>query len=68
MIVERQNNEIVIRLPENLLDMREVQRLLDYFRFVESNAKNLGTEEQAAQLVRAVDSKWWSENRHRFLP
>lgn len=68
MVIERQNNEIIIRLPESLLDLREVQRLVDYFRFIESNAQNQGTEEQAAELAREVDAKWWQENKQRFLP
>ncbi len=68
MVIERQNNEIIIRLPESLLDIREVQRLVDYFRFMESNSQNQGTEEQAAELAKQVDAKWWQENKHRFLP
>lgn len=68
MVVERQDNEIIIRLPESLLDMREIQRLVDYFRFIESNSQNQGTEEQAAELAKEVDAKWWKENKHRFLP
>ncbi len=68
MTIERQNNEIIIRLPESLLDIREVQRLVDYFRFMESNSQNQGTEEQAAELAREVDANWWAENKHRFLP
>lgn len=68
MVIERQNDEIIIRLPAALLDIREVQKLVDYFRFVESNAQNQGTEEQAAELAREVDQNWWRENKHRFLP
>ena len=68
MVIERQNNEIIIRLPASLLDIREVQRLVDYFRFMESNSQNQGTEAQAAELAREVDTKWWKDNKHRFLP
>jgi hypothetical protein len=68
MVIERQKNEIVIRLPETLLDMKDLQRLLDYFRFMESNAKNQGTEAQAATLAQDVDASWWADNKHRFLP
>ena len=68
MVIERQNNEIVIKLPEALLNLKEVQRLLDYFRFIESNATNRGSEEQAATLARGVDATWWQANKQRFLP
>ncbi len=67
MVIERNNNEIVIRLPDSV-DLLEVQRLLDYFGFTESVSKNQGTEEQAAQLAREVEKSWWNENKHRFLP
>lgn len=67
MVVERQNNEILIRLPDSF-DIQEVQRLLDYFRFMESSSKNQGTEEQAASLARQVENNWWKENKSRFLP
>lgn len=67
MLIERQNNEIVIRLPDSLLAIEEVQRLVDYFRFLESNIQNQGSEEQAADLARQVDTRWWKENKQRFL-
>ncbi|RCR66925.1 hypothetical protein [Larkinella punicea] len=67
MVIERQNNEIGIRLNSSLIDMEEVQKFVNYFRFLESNATNQGTKEQAAELAREVDTKWWKENRYRFI-
>ncbi|GGH53410.1 hypothetical protein GCM10007423_58850 [Dyadobacter endophyticus] len=67
MIIERQNEDIVIRLNASLIDMEEVQKLTSYFRFIESNAQNNGTEEQAAELAREVHSAWWAKNRSRFI-
>lgn len=68
MTIERQNDEVVIRLPAALLTIREIQGLVDYFRFVESNSQNQGSEEQATALAREVDANWWQENKYRFLP
>lgn len=67
MVIERQNEDIVIRLNASLIDMEEVQKLTSYFRFIESNAQNNGTEEQAAELAREVHSAWWAKNRSRFI-
>jgi hypothetical protein len=67
MVIERQNEDIVIRLKAGSVDMREVQKVVDYFRFMESNAKNRGTEEQAAELAREAHAQWWSENKKRYL-
>lgn len=67
MKIERQNEDIVIRLNASLINMEEVQKLTSYFRFIESNAQNNGTEEQAAELAREVHSAWWAKNRSRFI-
>lgn len=68
MLVERQNEDIVIRLNAALVDIRDVQHLVDSFRFIESVAKNQGTEEQAAELAREAEANWWKRNKQRFLP
>ncbi|MGV3602002.1 MAG: hypothetical protein ACO1N1_12395 [Dyadobacter fermentans] len=67
MQIERQNEDIVIRLNASLIDMEEVQKLTSYFRFLESNAKNQGTEELAAELAREIHGEWWAKNRSRFI-
>lgn len=68
MFVERQNQDVVIRLNASLIDIREIQRFVDYVGFLESNAKNQGSEEEATQLARETDFTWWQANKHRFLP
>lgn len=67
MVIERQNQDIVIRFNASLVDMEEVQKLTSYFRFLESNAKNQGTEEESTQLAREVHKDWWNKNRSRFI-
>jgi hypothetical protein len=68
MTIERNNQDIVIRLDAALFDIGDVQKLINHFRFVESNARNNGTEEQATALAREVETSWWAENRQKFLP
>ena len=67
MVIERQNQDIVIRLNSSLVDIEDVQKLTSYFRFLESNAKNQGTEEEATELAREVHKDWWNRNRSRFI-
>jgi len=67
MVIERQNEDIVIRLNASLVDMEEVQKLTRYFRFLESNAKNQGTEEEATELAQEIHKDWWAKNRSRFI-
>ncbi|HWZ02881.1 MAG TPA: hypothetical protein VNX40_04665 [Mucilaginibacter sp.] len=67
MIIERDNDNIVIRLNAKLISLEEVQKFADYFRVLESNSLNKGTEEEAAALADEVDKKWWTKNKSRFL-
>jgi len=67
MIIERDKEDIVIRLNASLIDIEEVQKFADYFRVLESNAKNQGTQEQANELARESQKNWWKENRQRFV-
>ena len=67
MIIERDKEDIVIRLNGSLVDIEEVQKFADYFRFIESNAQNQGTEEQAELLARESQKGWWKQNKHRFV-
>ncbi|MBB5283107.1 hypothetical protein HNQ92_001233 [Rhabdobacter roseus] len=48
--------------------MEAVQKLIDYINILEITSKNQGTEEEAAELAREVNKKWWSENKARLLP
>jgi len=66
MIIERQNNDIIIR-PNGSVNMDAVQKVIDYINAQEIVSRNKGTEEQASELARDVDSTWWRENKHRFL-
>jgi len=66
MVVERQNNEIIIRLPGSM-NIDAIQKMVDYFNVMEIVSQNKGTEEQAAELAREVNKKWWTENRSRFI-
>ncbi|MCF0055562.1 hypothetical protein [Dyadobacter sp. CY356] len=68
MTIERNDQDIVIRLNAALFDINDVQKLINHFHFVESNAQNRGTEENAAKLAHEVETSWWAENRHKFLP
>jgi hypothetical protein len=67
MVVERENENVIIKVNPALIGMDEVQKIIDYFRVLESNAQNQGTQEQADQLARESQKGWWKENRDRFI-
>jgi hypothetical protein len=66
MKVIRENNEIKISLPDNLIDINEVQNLLDYFRYREISSKSKGTQKDADALANEINKSWWDKNKHRF--
>jgi hypothetical protein len=66
MVVERTNEGILIK-GNGPINMKVVQRLIDYYQVTEITARAKGTEQEAAALADEVDKKWWAENKHRFL-
>ncbi|GAB2565165.1 hypothetical protein [Spirosoma areae] len=67
MVITRQDKNILIQ-TNGSINMEAVQRLIDYINVLEITSQNQGTAEQAAELARDVNKKWWSENKSRFLP
>ncbi len=50
MIVERNNNEIVVRLPATMR-AAALQGILDYLRFEELTSGSIASQEDADQLI-----------------
>ena len=69
MVVTRENNEIVIRIPESEvgLDVKELQALLDFIVYRQVVTKSTATQEEIDNLSREVNKSWWEENKTRFL-
>ena len=66
MKVVRENNEIKISLPDDIMDLSEVQNVLDYFRFKEIVSKSKASQEDADSLSKEINQSWWEKNKHRF--
>ena len=66
MIIERDKQDIIIRLKSSLIDIEDVQKFADYFRLIESNAQNHGTQKDADALARTSQQDWLKENRTRY--
>ncbi len=67
MVITRQDQNIIIQ-TNGSINMEAVQKVIDYINILEITAQNRGTEEQAAELAHQIDKKWWSENKHHFVP
>ena len=66
MIIERKNNEILVRLPADI-DTMGLQRIINYLKFKEATKDSTASEEQANELADESKKNWWAENKHRFM-
>lgn len=66
MIIERTENEILIRIP-GTINIEGAQRIIDYIRYQELTSKSEATQEDVDALAKQVNKLWWEKNKHRFL-
>ncbi|MBV6641017.1 MAG: hypothetical protein KI791_09870 [Cyclobacteriaceae bacterium] len=66
MLVERKNNEIIIRL-DGSVNADFLQQTLDYLRYLEIGAKSKATQSQIDQLADEVNKGWWEKNKSKFI-
>lgn len=58
MIVERQNNEILVRFAAGT-KASKIQTILDYLRYEELTSKSTATEEDVEKLTKEVKKGRW---------
>lgn len=66
MIVERTNNQIVIKVSQKV-DAFGFQRIMDYLEYLEITSKCKATQDDADRLADELNENWWSKNRERFI-
>ncbi|MGV8096738.1 MAG: hypothetical protein AB2L24_33195 [Mangrovibacterium sp.] len=66
MIIERTNNEVIIRLP-GTMDTSDLEEMVDYIRFREITSKSKASQEQIDSLVKEVKKGRWEANKKRLL-
>ena len=66
MLIERTDNEIIIRFPSSV-DTKGVQRLLDFLRYKEVTSKSKAKQKDVDKLDREVNKEWWEKNKKRFI-
>jgi hypothetical protein len=44
MVIERENENVIIKVNSSLIGMDELQKTIDYLRILESNAQNKVTQ------------------------
>lgn len=66
MVIERTDNEIIIRLPL-YVGTKGLQGLVDYLAYREATAKSKATQTDVNKLAREVKTGWWAKNRSRLI-
>jgi hypothetical protein len=59
MILERTNNEIVVRLPANI-DLTELQNMLDYLEYKENTTNSKAKQNDVESIVAEVNRNIWA--------
>jgi len=60
MILERTNNEILVRLPA-YVDLTELQNMLDYLDYKEQTAKTKASQKEVDELSKIVNQSIWTK-------
>lgn len=64
MILERTNNEILIRLPADV-DLTELQNMLDYLEYKEVTSKTKAKQKDVDELSESVNKNIWNKLKAR---
>ncbi len=60
MILERTNDEILVRLPA-YVDLTELQNMLDYLEYKENTAKTKAKQKDVDELSKTVNESIWKK-------
>jgi len=66
MIIERTNNEVIIRLLPSV-DTDELQELANFFRYKEITSKYSTSQSVVDKLSSEINRNWYKANRERLL-
>jgi len=62
MIVERQDNEILVRFSAGI-NTSKIQTILDYLRYEELTSKSIVTENDVDELLKEVKKGRWNKTK-----
>ncbi|SFS82232.1 hypothetical protein [Sphingobacterium wenxiniae] len=66
MVVERVNDEIVIRLPKTV-KFDEIQRIIDLMFYKEATAQSQAKQSDIDDIAKSANKGWWEKNRDKFI-
>jgi hypothetical protein len=66
MIIEKTDDELIIRLPATVNAM-EIQDLLSYLRYQEITSKFTVKQSEVDKLASQLNKDWWKSNKDKFI-
>ena len=66
MNIEQTKDELLIRVPKTV-DIKGIERLLEYIRFREIASKSKAQDDEIDELANQSKKKWWNQNKDRFI-
>lgn len=66
MIIEKNKNELIIKLNKNKFNTKTLKNIVDYLEYQEAISTSKAKQEDIDELAREVNKKWWEENQYRF--
>ena len=66
MIIERVNNEIIIRLPGDI-NIDELQDMTDWFQYMEVTRKSKAKQEDVDALVNQIKKGRWNKRKSTLV-
>ncbi|PZX47463.1 hypothetical protein [Algoriphagus chordae] len=66
MIIERTDDEVIIRLPSNI-NTEGLQNLIDFLTYKEATADSKAKQADVDTLVNEVKNGWWAKNKDRLI-
>ena len=66
MVIERNTNEIIIRIP-SFVNIDGIQNMIDYLTYKETTAKSEATTDDVIALVEEMKKNRWAKRRKILL-
>ena len=64
MIIERFENEILIRIPSTI-NIDYLQQIIDYLTVKSINEKSQANEDEIIKLSDDINKAWWNKNKNK---
>jgi hypothetical protein len=66
MVVERTENEVIVRLSPTV-KVEDLQDFLDYARYKELTANIQVEQGEIDKMAAEINKNWWTENRDKLI-